>query len=515
VPRVAAAHAPYGQPAPPAPHRGARSASRAIGRARRVEAGTRGGRWRLRRRQARIGQGQEPGPWPEVPVRRGGVDGSVLDSVLPAGCLRRSRSGHGVRERVVAKVIVACRGVGADEVRGIGREELGRARGPPRGAGAAGRLRADRIARRAGRWRTPRPGAPRCGTARTRIGPARRGRAWASAAGTSHGRGRARSGGESLAAALAAGLDHRAHRRASASGPGTRGSSCASGCWAETSASRMASWGGSGPWRTLPTHGGWKWARAKGETRSRSRGARFALGRNAPASGLVTPRARCYRSGTRFGPTAAGLAGWRESGGVLSGRSNNAPGTRRRGHAVRPWFSTSVEGACGTIFRIERIPSAAEDITDLSRRRALGPPGATAPAHTQLAQEPRGTRGFQALARACASRRRHPGARRPDHRGVRAHSLQLRRPCSRRPCAIRTGRDIHVRAPRRHARPTRREARSPSRRPLLPLPEVVPSPRQRDRCGSPGHSSNPRYTFDQFVIGASNRFAHAAALSVA
>ncbi|MGH9037262.1 MAG: DnaA ATPase domain-containing protein, partial [Acidimicrobiia bacterium] len=39
--------------------------------------------------------------------------------------------------------------------------------------------------------------------------------------------------------------------------------------------------------------------------------------------------------------------------------------------------------------------------------------------------------------------------------------------------------------------------------------------RDESRGSESGHALTPRYTFEQFVIGASNRFAHAAALSVA
>jgi chromosomal replication initiator protein len=54
---------------------------------------------------------------------------------------------------------------------------------------------------------------------------------------------------------------------------------------------------------------------------------------------------------------------------------------------------------------------------------------------------------------------------------------------------------------------------------IAPLPPVATEerPRAPHADGGPGStmSLNPRYTFDQFVIGASNRFAHAATLSVA
>jgi len=45
------------------------------------------------------------------------------------------------------------------------------------------------------------------------------------------------------------------------------------------------------------------------------------------------------------------------------------------------------------------------------------------------------------------------------------------------------------------------------------LPETISTPRSEGAWAA--GTLNPRYTFDQFVIGASNRFAHAAALSVA
>src|SRR5437764_15325435 len=47
-------------------------------------------------------------------------------------------------------------------------------------------------------------------------------------------------------------------------------------------------------------------------------------------------------------------------------------------------------------------------------------------------------------------------------------------------------------------------------------PSVAPPPPRRTNGESPaGPTMNPKYTFDSFVIGSSNRFAHAAALAVA
>ena len=43
----------------------------------------------------------------------------------------------------------------------------------------------------------------------------------------------------------------------------------------------------------------------------------------------------------------------------------------------------------------------------------------------------------------------------------------------------------------------------------------VPPPRQIELTAQPSHGLNPRYVYDNYVVGSSNRFAHAASLSVA
>jgi len=55
----------------------------------------------------------------------------------------------------------------------------------------------------------------------------------------------------------------------------------------------------------------------------------------------------------------------------------------------------------------------------------------------------------------------------------------------------------------------------PASKPVAPNRNTINSESAKRDRGSPGHNLNPRYTFEEFVIGSGNQFAHAAAQAVA
>jgi chromosomal replication initiator protein len=64
-------------------------------------------------------------------------------------------------------------------------------------------------------------------------------------------------------------------------------------------------------------------------------------------------------------------------------------------------------------------------------------------------------------------------------------------------------------------RPSRRALDQQRRPPSIDLPESEDSSAQLSLAPTPSHGLNPRYVYEHYIVGSSNRFAHAASLAVA
>jgi chromosomal replication initiator protein len=178
----------------------------------------------------------------------------------------------------------------------------------------------------------------------------------------------------------------------------------------------------------------------------------------------------------------------------------------RCGDLIRSALSQAAGRPLTVVITVQPRPEPVGDLGPADADLSRPPPSDPAPAE----RSPSGPSGVPSTDGSRQHRPTPPGLR-DERREDRTWATQASRPPVRatdgerpadedRPYGVSTERDRPLEAP----------GRPPG--PVVELPE--PRPRARDEV-EPDSQLNPKYTFDDFVIGSSNRFAHAAAVAVA